>query len=92
MTESFLGHVIVGITFVLFLILLLITDAFWDAMLAPIRSNEEGVYQRSTTNFFNRLVLWPAVPEVEVRGGRSARTAKVRSTYNAIPPSFCLLV
>lgn len=83
--ESMMGNLTLGAIFMGFFFLVLATDAFWNAVLSPIRSGDEGIYRSSTANVFNSLVSWPGKLEFQDRAGRMARPTRLEPTLNPQP-------
>ncbi len=83
--EFFWGSLILWGLFFLFFLILLASDAFWNAMLSPIQAGDEGVYRSATADFFNRFVVWPGKMEFQARAGRTAKPARMAPSLNAQP-------
>lgn len=84
-TASILGDLILWFVFFGVFVLFLTTDAFWNSVLLPIRSGDEGVYRSTTADFFNRLAVWPGKLDFGDRSGRAARPSKIAKTLNVQP-------
>jgi len=83
--DSFWGSLVILGIFLVFFLMLLASDAFWNAVLSPIRSGDEGVFRSSTADLFNRIAVWPGKMEFQDRTGRLAKPAKIAPSLNAQP-------
>jgi hypothetical protein len=90
-TESFLSTLILVGLFFLFVIMMLATDGFWNALLSPIRAGDEGFYRSGTADFFNVLVVWPGKMDFQDRATRSAKASRIPSTL-VVQPLFAISI
>ncbi len=59
-SRGYLNTMVVGVTLTIVMLLIVMSEAFWNAVFKPIRVGDENAEYRSTAgNLFNRCVVWP---------------------------------
>ncbi|MDZ4848398.1 MAG: hypothetical protein SGI77_03835 [Pirellulaceae bacterium] len=75
-TQSYLGTVVLLIIALIAILLVVASDAFWSAVLTPIRvGDENAIYRSNTANVFNQLVVLPVRLFAEDVSGRPPMTS-----------------